>query len=90
MEELIPIVIQAVSGMAGGGLVATLVKKAAMGVVPKLITGGLGGLIGGGAASGAGPLGGLLGGMTTGDAAGLVGGGALSGASGLVAGMLKK
>ncbi len=104
MEALIPLIIQAVSGAAGGGIVASLVKQVGMSMISKLLLGGAGGIIGGGLASGAGPLGGLLGGAATGDVAGgmdmgsiigqiaggAVGGGALTGIGGLLAGMMKK
>ena len=95
METIIPLIIQAVSGMVGGGVVGSLVKNAAMTMLPKLLAGGLGGI------GGASILGGLLGG---GDASsmmdmgslisnvggGLLGGGALSGIAGMVMGAMKK
>lgn len=64
MEALIPIIIQAISGMAGGGIVGSIIKQAGAALLPKLIAGALGGV-------GAGQvLGGALGGMLGGDAAG--------------------
>lgn len=95
MEALIPLIIQAVSGMVGGGVVGSMVKKAAMTMLPKLLAGGIGGI------GGASILGGLLGG---GDASsmmdmgslinnvggGLVGGGVLTGLAGMVMGAMKK
>lgn len=92
MEALIPIIIQAISGMVGGGLVGTIVKQAAMAMLPKLLAGGLGG-IGGGMA-----LGPLIAGMLGGDAGGamdmgsilgnVVGGAAGGGALTAIAGMV--
>jgi hypothetical protein len=64
METLLPIIIQAISGAAGGGIIGNLVKSAGMALLPKLIAGALGG-VGGGQL-----LGGALGGMLGGDAAG--------------------
>ncbi len=62
LETLLPLVIQLVSGAAGGGIVGNLVKTVGMSMVSKMLLGGAGGLIGGGA-MGAGPLGGILGGL---------------------------
>jgi hypothetical protein len=64
MQALLPIIIQAISGAAGGGIIGNLVKSAGMALLPKLIAGALGG-IGGGQL-----LGGALGGLLGGDAAG--------------------
>ena len=73
METILPLIIQLVSGAAGGGIVGNLVKTVGMSMISKMLLGGAGGLIGGGA-MGAGPLGGILGGIlgmgATGDAAG--------------------
>ena len=44
MEILLPIIIQAVSGMAGGGIVGAIMKQAAMQLLPKLLAGGIGGV----------------------------------------------
>jgi hypothetical protein len=64
MEALIPIIIQAISGAAGGGIMGNIIKTAGAALLPKLIAGALGGV-------GAGQLlGGALGGMLGGDAAG--------------------
>ena len=95
MEALIPIIIQVVSGMIGGGAVGGMVKNAAMSMLPKLLAGGIGGI------GGASILGGLMGG---GDASsmmdmgnlinnvggGVVGGGVLTGLAGMVMGAMKK
>jgi hypothetical protein len=102
MEALLPLIIQAVSGAAGGGIVGSLVKQVGMSLLPKLLAGGVGGLLGGAAASGAGPIadllgmasqagsGGMLDGIIGQVAGGAVGGGALTGIGGLLAGMMKK
>lgn len=98
MEQIIPLVIQVISGVVGGGAVGGMLKNAAMGMLPKLLAGGLGGL------GGAQVLGGLISGAMGGDPAGgmdlgnilgdvgggLVGGGVLSGLAGTVMGMMKK
>ena len=94
----IPLIIQAISGAAGGGIVGNLVKQAGMALLPKLIAGALGG-VGGGQL-----LGGALGGMLGGDAAGGMdignilgqvyqrrrGGGVLTAIAGMVMGAMKK
>ena len=64
MEQLIPLIIQAISGAAGGGIVSSILKQAGAALLPKLIAGALGG-VGGGQI-----LGGALGSMLGGDAAG--------------------
>jgi hypothetical protein len=51
METLIPIIIQAISGAAGGGIMGNIIKTAGAAMLPKLIAGALGG-VGGGAALG--------------------------------------
>ena len=95
MEAIIPLIIQAVSGVVGGGVVGTMVKNAAMTMLPKLLAGGIGGI------GGATILGSLLGGgdpssmMDMGSlinniGGGLLGGGALSGIAGMVMGAMKK
>ena len=56
MEAILPIIIQIVSGIIGGQAVGAAIKQAAMGQLPKIISGALGGV--GGAAI----LGSLLGG----------------------------
>ncbi len=63
METLIPIIIQAISGAAGGGIVSNILKQAGAALLPKLIAGALGG-VGGGQL-----LGGALAGMLGGDPA---------------------
>jgi hypothetical protein len=47
METLLPIIIQAISGMVGGGVAGTFIKQAATTLLPKLIAGGIGGIGGG-------------------------------------------
>jgi hypothetical protein len=98
MEAIIPLIIQAISGAAGGGIVGNLVKTAGMALLPKLIAGAVGG-IGGGQL-----LGGALSGMLGGDAAGGMdignilgqvvsggaGGGVLTAIAGMVMAAMKK
>jgi len=102
MELLIQYGLPIVTGIMGGGAVGPMIKGAAMGMLPKLLAGGVGGL--GGAAALAGPLAGMIGGAATGDAAGgldlgsllggAVGGGAggavLTGLAGTIMGAMKK
>lgn len=104
IEALIPLIIQAISGAAGSGIVGNLIKTVGMKFVAKLILGAIGGVAGGSIASGAGPLDGLLGGLMAGDArsgmdmggiltqvaGGAFGGGALTGIGGILANMMKK
>ena len=42
MEALVPIIIQVVSGMVGGGVAGGILKQAAMTMLPKLLAGGIG------------------------------------------------
>ncbi len=51
MEMLIPIIVQAISGVVGGGVVGQIVKQGAMALLPRLLAGGLGGIGGGIAAA---------------------------------------
>lgn len=90
MESLLPLIIQLVSGAAGGNVVGALMKNLSLGTVGNSIAGILGGGIGGqllgmlGVASGAGEmdLGGIIGSV----AGGGVGGGVVM----AVIGMIKK
>lgn len=92
MEALVPIIIQAISGMVGGGVVGALVKQAAIAIVPRLLAGAVGG-VGGGLAldqllpmlMGAGAEG-AMGPLVTQIVGGLVGGGALTGIAGALLG----
>ena len=94
MEAIIPLVIQFISGAVGGGIAGSLIKKAAMELLPKILAGGIGGI------GGATILGSLLGGdassaMDVGSlinnvGGGLVGGGVLSTIVGSVMGSMKK
>ncbi len=94
MEALIPIIIQVISGVVGGGVVGNMVKSAAMSMLPKLIAGGVGGIGGaqilgmlmGGDAGSAMDMGSLINNV----GGGLVGGGALSAIAGMVMGGMKK
>ena len=56
METLLPIIVQVITGIIGGQAVGAAVKQAAMGQLPKILSGAIGGV--GGAAI----LGSLLGG----------------------------
>jgi hypothetical protein len=92
MEQLIPIIIQALSGAAGGGILSKILKTSTASMLPKILAGALGG-IGGGQV-----LGGALAGMMGADAAGgmdigailaqvlsgVAGGGVLSAVAGMV------
>lgn len=82
MEALLPIIIQIVTGVIGGQAIGAAFTQAAMGQLPKILSGAIGG-VGGGAILGsllgggadpatAGALSGVLG-----DAVGGVGGGAI-------------
>lgn len=82
MEALLPIIVQVITGIIGGQAVGAALKQAAMGQLPKILAGAVGG-VGGGAILGsllgggadpatAGAMGGLLG-----DAVGGAGGGAI-------------
>lgn len=90
MESLLPLIIQLVSGAAGGNIVGSLAKNLSLGTVGNSIAGILGGGIGGqllgmlGMASGAGEMdiGGIIGSI----AGGGVGGGVVM----VVIGMIKK
>jgi hypothetical protein len=98
MEALIPIILQAISGAVGGGIVGSIVKTAGMALLPKLLAGVVGGVGGGAAlgpiisgALGADPAGGLdmmniIGQLVSGAA----GGGVLTGLAGAVMGAMKK
>ena len=66
METLIPIIIQALSGAAGGGIMGNIVKSAGMTLLPKLLAGAVGGIGGNAALSGVlGPLLGAVAGAGT-------------------------
>ena len=94
MEALIPLVIQFISGAVGGGIAGTLIKKAAMELLPKLLAGGIGGI--GGAAILSSILGGDsssltdMGSLLNNIGGGLVGGGVLSTIAGMVMSSMKK
>ncbi|MFH1795114.1 MAG: hypothetical protein ABIK36_16145 [Pseudomonadota bacterium] len=64
MDALLPIIIQIITGIIGGQAVGAAIKQAAMGQLPKIISGAVGGV--GGAAI----LGSLLGGAVDPAAAG--------------------
>ena len=95
MESLLPLIIQIVSGMIGGGVAGGMLKNAAMSMLPKLLAGGIGGIggagilasvMGGGDASSMMDMGNLINNV----GGGLVGGGVLTGIAGMVMGAMKK
>ncbi|MEO0910626.1 MAG: hypothetical protein AAFX96_09925 [Pseudomonadota bacterium] len=47
VEAILPLIIQAVSGMVGGGFLSSLSQQTAMHIIPKLLAGGAGGIAGG-------------------------------------------
>jgi hypothetical protein len=86
MEAILPIIIQIVTGIIGGQAVGAAVKQAAMGQLPKIISGALGGvggaailgsLLGGGAVDPAAAMGGLGGALNLENIVGGAGGGAI-------------
>ena len=95
MDALLPLLIQIVTGVLGGQAIGAVLKQAAMGQLPKLLAGGIGGVAGGtllsGLLGGADPAAaGALGGMAS-DVIGGAGGGAiLTGLLGAVMGGMKK
>lgn len=90
MESLLPLIIQLISGAAGGNVAGSLMKNLSLGTVGNSLAGILGGGIGGqllgmlGMATGAGEMdiGGIIGSIASGG----VGGGAVM----AVIGMIKK
>ena len=92
MESLLPLIIQLVSGAAGGNAAGAAMKKLSLGTVGKSIAGILGGGIGGqllgmlGMASGAGDL--DMAGIVSSLASGGVGGGALMAIIGTIKGQM--
>ncbi|NDV52337.1 MULTISPECIES: hypothetical protein [unclassified Salipiger] len=49
MEGIAAIIVQAIAGMVGGGVAGQLVKTVGMAVLPKLLSGAIGGILGGSA-----------------------------------------
>jgi hypothetical protein len=90
MESLLPLIIQLISGAAGGNVAGSLMKNLSLGTVGNSLAGILGGGIGGqllgmlGLATGAGEMdiGGIIGSIASGG----VGGGAVM----AIIGMIKK
>jgi len=88
MESLLPLIIQLISGAAGGNVAGSLMKNLSLGTVGNSLAGILGGGIGGqllgmlGMATGAGEMdiGGIIGSIASGG----VGGGALMAIIGLI------
>ena len=99
MEAIIPIIIQALSGAAGGGIIGNIVKSAGMTLLPKLLAGAVGGIGGNVALSGVlGPLLGAVAGAGTFDPmtilsqviSGGLGGGVLTALASVVMNAMKK
>ena len=94
MESLLPLIIQLVSGAAGGNAAGAAMKKLSLGTVGNSIAGILGGGIGGqllgmfGMASGAGDM--DMAGIVSSLASGGVGGGALMAIIGTIKGQMGK
>lgn len=93
METLLPIIVQAVTGIIGGQAIGAALSQAAMGQLTKLLSGAVGGIAGGtllgaalGGAAGDPMAGGGLGGLL-GDAIGGAGGGAIL--TGIVGAVMK-
>lgn len=90
MESLLPLIIQLVSGAAGGNVAGSLMKNMSLGTIGNSIAGLVGGGLGGqllgmlGLASGAGEM--DIGGIVSSIAGGGVGGGVVM----AVVGMIKK
>ena len=76
MDALLPIILQAITGIIGGQAVGSALKQVAMSQLPKILSGVIGGVAGGSILSALGGDAGALGGML-GDAVGGVGGGAI-------------
>jgi hypothetical protein len=85
MEALLPIIVQAVTGVLGGEAIGAVVKKAAMGHGAKILSGIIGGVGGGALLSSMGGDAGALGGLLGDAVGGAVGGGVLTGSVGVVA-----
>ncbi len=99
MEAIIPIIIQALSGAAGGGIIGNIIKSAGMTLLPKLLAGAVGGVGGNAALSGIlGPLLGAVAGSGTFDPmtiltqviSGGLGGGVLTALASVVMNAMKK
>ncbi|WP_367718431.1 hypothetical protein AB2N04_08855 [Nitratireductor sp. GISD-1A_MAKvit] len=90
MEALLPIVVQAVTGVLGGEAIGSVVKKAAMGHGVKILTGIIGGVGGGALLSGMGGDASALSGLLGDAVGGAVGGGVLTGVVGAVMGAMNK
>ncbi|MFZ2099902.1 MAG: hypothetical protein WAU86_04995 [Oricola sp.] len=93
MEALMPIIIQVVTGIIGGQAVGAAVKQAAMGQLPKILSGAIGGVGGGallsalmGSPDVAGAMSGILGDAVGGAAGGAV----LTGIVGVIMNAMKK
>lgn len=98
MEAILPIIIQIVTGVIGGQAVGAAIKQVAMGQLPKLLAGGIGGVAGGailssfmGGAAGADPAAvGAIGPLIDDIIGGAGGGAILTGIVGAVMNSMKK
>ena len=93
METLLPIIVQAVTGIIGGQGVGAVLKQAAMSQLPKILSGAIGGVAGGqilGGLMGDPATAGALGGMLGDAIGGVAGGGILTAIVGAVMGMNKR
>ena len=95
METLLPIIIQLITGAAGGAGVGAALKSANMGTLGNIIAGAVGGagsgqilgmlgMLGGGAMTGDAAGGGAMGGMIGSAVTGLAGGGVLTAVFGML------
>lgn len=92
MENLLPIIIQVVTGIIGGNAVSGGLKQTALNAVGRTIAGAVGGVGGSAilAMLGGGGIEGALGALAGSAVSGAVGGGIVSGGLGAILGMLKK
>ena len=47
MEGVVAIIVQAIAGAAGGGVAVAMIRSAGMALLPKLVSGAIGGVAGG-------------------------------------------
>lgn len=90
--ELMPLIIQIVTGIVGGHAVSGALKQTALGTIGRSIAGSIGGVGGTAilASLGAGDLTSAMGALAGSAISGVAGGGIVSGGIGAILGMLKK